>query len=683
MANNSISSDAVSMVLPEKFMSHLRAGSDPKVFEVYQSLFSFSASPSRTSWSKSKAKLKKAALNNEFFTEDEKKEMRLMGQEPHVINKLVIGIQGASAVATSNRPDIKVFPLRESDPYLAELVKSGLEHVWLKNHGSDVIYDMVEEKNISGIGCIEIYKDENKGPFGAVVFEEGDASDWYWDENSRKRDRSDTHLIKAKLRSFEYIKDNYDLKDEDIVSVDDGFDAGEGVKPDVIEDTKTAGDNYKFGEQSHIPKGARKKSRRVWEIAAHMLKTEKEHWAVVFVENEEVPYIIRLVDVKSKKEALEAIDKIVEEGLDLEGNGGSEMTFSVTSAKYWLRRMNNRYTRIIVGDKLIPQPIPEFGPDDHDNTADELKNIYGVDSDGDPVLPVVFYYGQRLEKAYHNGPTFYAFDPNKSLCKREAQYTLALSKNLSAPIAREESGVYWRDPEYPDRPGNEIIIGKASRMPTRLNPGVIDFGAVTNRIIEDKANIDDAYSLPEVMRGKIPKGIERMSGRLGLALQETGTIMQSPSIRGLESTMEYLGKALLAVMLQCWPPIKWESLVTEDRINEFRPANESQVPEIDKTDELKAEERADREAKWGNAVAKISSGGMSVVDFNLAITAGSSLPTNRLLKEETAREDFKIGLRDRRAALEYSGDPHAKEIADRMDRREMEMAQAGIKPRRG
>jgi hypothetical protein len=661
---------ATTNTLPEKFLSHVSSVSSPKVKEVYEALSRFAAAPARSDWIKQAGECKKAALENEFFSEKEKTDMARAGQAPHIHNRLVLGVQGASAVATSQRPDIKVFPLRESDPYLAELCKSALEHVWLKNYGNDVVFDVVEERNLSGIGAIYARRDPNKGPFGAVVFEEEKADDWYWDEGSRKRDRSDTHLIKAKLRSIGYIKANYDLKDEEIVSIDDDFETGDGP----VTDTLTSGDNYKRG-QENVPPDADKK-RRVWEIEAHMLKTEREHWVVVTSNDQ--PHVFRLVE-NTPIEAKRAVEELKSKGV-VELKGGQRLP--ITDAQYWPRTLNNRYTRIIVGSKLIPQK--DAYSLEPDKERDEVKNMLGLDSDGDPVLPVTFYYGQRLPKAYYRSPTFYALGPNKSLCKRQTQYTLAISKNLSAPPIRESTGTRWRDPEHPDAPGNELLIDKSARVPTRLQPGVIDFAALTNHIEEDKMAIDDAYSLPEVMRGKIPKGIERMSGRLGLALQDTGTIMHNPAIRGLESCLERTGKALLSIILRSWPRSKWESLITDDRVNEFRAPNDQAGPaDADKGVELLEKERQERLKRWEGAIEKATAEGISIVDFNIAITAGSSLPTNRLLKEETARENFKLGLYDRRAALEHSGEPHAKEIAARMDKRELEMAQAGIKQRRG
>jgi hypothetical protein len=663
---------------PEKFIQFVASDAkvNPIVKEVYAALHVYSKSPARQEWLKQRKRCSKAALENEFFTDVEKKEMRDHGQEPHVVNKLVTGVQGASAIATANRPDIKVFPLRESDPYLSELAKSGLEHVWLKNMGNDVVYDAVEERNIGGIGCIYGYLDQDKGPFGACVFAEEDPEMWYWDENSRKRDRSDTHLIRAQLRSIKYIMDNYpDLDEKKIKAINDEFEE----QPSDVVDTKTGEDNYAVGEKDHTP-AKNDVKRIVWEIEAYMLRTVREYWAVVIIDPAR-PFVIRFQDVKTKKDAEKAVEDIRVNGIDPEGGEGGKIP--VQSIDLWPRIVKRREMSVIVGDQVIPQDDPATRGEDK---LEKLPNPLGVDSDGDPVLPVVFYYAQRTRKAYYRAPTYYAFDANKSLCKRESQYTLAISKNLSAPIVREEQGTKWADSKRPDRPGNELLISKSSRIPQRLQTAAIDLGALTARIVEDKENIDEAYGLPEVLRGKVPQGLERMSGRLGLALQDTGTVMQNPAIRGLESCLERLGKLLLSILLSSWNEHMWRSLVTEERVNTFRPPVDRELnaePDENKSKELQDKEREERRAKWEHAIAKITREGISVVDFNLAITAGSSLPTNRLLKEETAMEKYKLGLYDRRAALEYSGDPHAKEIAERMDNREMQLAQMGAKVTKG
>ena len=69
--------------------------------------------------------------------------------------------------------------------------------------------------------------------------------------------------------------------------------------------------------------------------------------------------------------------------------------------------------------------------------------------------------------------------------------------------------------------------------------------------------------------------------------------------------------------------------------------------------------------------------GMSLADFTVRITAGSSLPTNRIFKQQLYMEMYSMGMVDRTAALENSDLPHAKEVAERMDKREMEMVKLG------
>ena len=65
-----------------------------------------------------------------------------------------------------------------------------------------------------------------------------------------------------------------------------------------------------------------------------------------------------------------------------------------------------------------------------------------------------------------------------------------------------------------------------------------------------------------------------------------------------------------------------------------------------------------------------------MIDVDIKITAGSSLPTNRIAKEQIAMEKYKIGLYDRKAALEYSDDPKAEEVSSRMDQQERAMIEA-------
>lgn len=652
---------------PPEFYDYVTSSDkvDPRIQEVYKALRKYAASSKRKSWLDERRKAQRAVFDNELLSEKDKKDMEDMGQPEVPINKCVIGVANSASMATANKPDIKVYPLRASDPYLAELIKNGIDYVWLHNYGNDVVFDGVEERMIGGIGVFEAYQDINKGPFGSCVIEEGEIDCWYWDEDSRKRDRSDTHLIKAKLRTLEYIKETYDMSPDKIRPIGDP--PRDDAVPGKVEDTSTSGDNYRRNTGNSVPHD-RPLSSKVWEIEAYMRKVKKEHWAVATPTGAGMePFLIVIEGAKTKEDVLSAINNIKSTGVV---RGGE--TIPVSDVQYWPRRVTNRMKYVIVGDQLVDQAADSL----EENTPElEVENPLGLDSDGDPVLPAVFYYAQRTEKAYYRSPTYYARQINTSLVKRESQFIFAISKNLSAPIVRE-TGTYWADSKRPDRPGNEIIIGTANRPPSRLVPGAIDLRGLQLRIEHDERNIDDAYGQTEVSKGRVPQNLERMSGRLGGILQDSSYLMQSPAIRGLESALERLGKVILAIILKYWPRSKWESLVTDDKVRSFIPDDEISQPRINPNDNPEAaqDQLDQRQKKWQAAIDKLLSMQMSVADFQVRITAGSSLPTNRMLKEELATEKYRIGLYDRRAALENSDDPHALETAERIDAREMEMA---------
>ena len=482
---------------------------------------------------------------------------------------------------------------------------------------------------------------------------------FYWDKDSRKRDFSDTHLIKAQLRTKSYIKENYpELKDDDLSFGRELQDIEPGDKTDTV----TGADNYAVNPDVSDPDidVDHDEQKDIWEIAAWLLKIEKEDWLIFHTEGAIQPQAARI--------KLEKGQKVADVVADLESK--KEVIF----AKHWPRMVEKRHLRIIVGKKLIPQS--EDGKE-----VKERVNPYGTDSDGDPVIPIIGLRGQRTRNAYCTSPTFYAKDINKALCKREAQFLFAASQGLNAPIVRTDDAKWSGTAGVP---GSELIISKnASMQPYRLSPENTDLSKLSFLIQEDKEFIDDQYDLHDVMRGKIPKGMETASGRLVLALQDMGGTMSKPALRALESALVRLAKVNMAIILKNWPRYMWMRLLEEDEWETLRPDQAGKEPlpgeeeqpgpplsgaQPTEQDELKEETRK----KWLEALEKIrpmdptAPPGISLIDLDVKLTAGSSMPTNRMAKYQLALEAFKVGLYDRKAALEYSDDPKAKEISERM-----------------
>jgi hypothetical protein len=215
--------------------------------------------------------------------------------------------------------------------------------------------------------------------------------------------------------------------------------------------------------------------------------------------------------------------------------------------------------------------------------------------------------------------------------------------------------------------------------------------------------IADQYDAPPVVKGEIPPGADP-SGRVVLALQDMAATVSKPKLGSLEGALVRLAKVNLAIMLKNWPREYWERLIEDDELSSWMPEKEKtqliagdeeqtgappgQMPELtDPSKQLISD-------RWRKALDLIrpadysKPSGINLIDIDVKITAGSSMPTNRIAKEQIAGEKFKIGLYDRKAALEYSDDPKAEEIALRMDQADRAMAEAeqakksGIPPMR-
>ena len=679
--------------MPDKINLKLigKSDADPKVKEVYEDLKRFRAAPERAAWVKRDSEAYNGAILNDMWSDKDKKDAKGTGQELVSVNRLNKGIQGNAAIVTQNNPAIIIRPLRFEDPYVATMLGWGVDYVIRKNQGQDVIFDVVERKNIGGLGIFYSYHDPNKGIFGKTIFEDNDPSIWHFDKDSKKRDYSDTSLIKAQLRTKKWIKEHYDdIEDKDLT-----FEATISPEedPGEITDTVTGADNYAIDDDKVDPdvEAGEKEIKEIWEIEAHMLKIEREDW-IIFKMKDSPDADAEKIELNGRK-----IKDVIEEF-----NNRDKVDF----AKHWSRRIENRYLRIIVGKKLIKQT------DDDDNEVDETKNPYGRDSDGDPIVPGVPLISQKTRNAYPTCPTFYALPLNKSLNKRHAQEIYATSKTLNSPVVRSDN-TRWSDPKRPDEPGNELIISKSGAdKPYRLSPGDVNIANLRAIIANESEDIDDQYDLPEILKGKVPKNfIGQMSGRLGLALQDTALMKANPALRSLESALIRAGKVILAIILKQWPRQLWERLLNEENRQVFAPDGSDELKERQELDRQKLEhmmpdgsvmagpehpgavpgsereageptpeEQVDEKvkARWQEAVNKIEKDGIKLIDLDVAVTAGSTLPTNRMAKEDLAIEKYKVGLYDRKAALELSEDPKAKEISERMDARDLLAAQAEI-----
>ena len=83
--------------------------------------------------------------------------------------------------------------------------------------------------------------------------------------------------------------------------------------------------------------------------------------------------------------------------------------------------------------------------------------------------------------------------------------------------------------------------------------------------------------------------------------------------------------------------------------------------------------------KWLQALERIrpmdhtQDPGIDLIDIDIKLTSGSSLPTSRIAKLDFALQMAEAGIYDRLAVLEYIDDPKAEEINARMQQQEQQM----------
>ena len=636
----------------------------PEVKEVYDKLRQFSAHPARKKWLKRRHDAWRGAIENELFDEKEKQEAEDQDMTLLPINKCNKGVQTSAALATHKKPEAIFLPIGSGDLYVADLFKRAYDYNWNVNAGTLTANDVVEEAKLGGIGFFDAHWDSNKGIMGKIVIEEDDPTCLYWDPKSRKRDLSDTDIIKARLRTKKYIKDNYEgITDDDLdvkPSLDDSF-TTEGV---------TKGDNY--AEYEGMEKGAAGPEKKdddtmpsIWEIQALMLVTAKEDWVVTYGEKGE----------PTSEPMAEGWEKTGEKNRD-----GHQVVKSEDGGQglLWKRTYEKRVYRLIVGKKMI----------------EEEDNPYGLDSDRDPVINIVPVKHQRTLTAFPMSPTMYALPINKEKIKRRAQFVLHATHNVNSPVV-EPAGTKWRNRKgketSPGTPGATGTVPKtATYLPQRLAPGAMEaqlFGALEDRADRD---IDDQYDTPPVVKGQVPEGMDP-SGRAVLALQDMAGITGSPFMTVLEGGVANIAKVITYLSLKHWPRSMWRRLIEDKEWNDETMVDPNSEPgekpeeQINQmTGQPMAPEIPDDgvtvSRRWQEALELIrptdpeEEPGISLLDLDVKVLAGSSMPTNRIGRQVHAVELKAQGIYDAEAVLDYTDDPMKDKILPRI--RKMEKAAA-------
>jgi len=621
-----------------------------EVVEVYEYLKLYRDSSARRRWLEKVRENREAIGDNKMWDDDEEAELKKAGMVPLVINKCNKGVQGSSAIVTDQKPECKFHPVGSGDLYDAELLKRAHDLIWAKNSGNDVIYEFVEDCKVGSIAFVEGNYNDTVGMFGRIEFDAIDPTEMFWSEKRKKRDFSDTHLIRARLRSPAYIKENYEgITDEDLTF--EGVSDEEGKKTQA---GLTSGDNYAEGvAETEGGSNSDAEDEDVWEIEAWLQKTSDRAVVVYRLPGSNDPRVKKYaVDGKDK----EAIRRSAQEEL------GADAQIDEIEIK----KVKVRVQRIVVGKKQIGK---------------DKENPSGEDSDGLPIMKWVPMVHDRKWDGYGTCPTDKALPVNREKNKRRAQFILSASQNINAPIIEYEGTTKWTG--TPGTPGSRVMVSKnAPAPPSRLSPGSMDIARFYDlEAVADK-DIDDQYDMHDVMRGKMPAGDP--SGRMVLALQDMGGMMSKPFLRKVEQAIVAIGKVNISLALKHWPRYMWERLIEPDEVKAWTPEGNLRPEDFKGKEEELIQATDEIETRWKDALERIrpsdpdAQPGYSLLDIDVRVTAGSSMPTNRIAKSMMAAEFVKAGIYDAEAALEYVDDPNKDKVAQRMKERERAMMEAGM-----
>ncbi|MFA7162423.1 MAG: hypothetical protein WC083_07640 [Candidatus Methanomethylophilaceae archaeon] len=647
-----------------------------EVIDVYRRVKRhFVDDPDRRAWKEIREKNWKAAypLDTEkegIWTEDEKAAMVKKGQIPIGVNDLAKGVQGSCAVVTSKSPGLNFSPIGESDLYVSELLKRGWDYVNSRNGGPITYFDWVKECKLSGLGLLEAKHDPSKGIFGKIVINTIDPTTYYFDKKSTLRDHSDVNFGKAHLVTKKYALETYDgLTEDDLIFNE--------ISPDEAD--KEATDDYKFGKdnyalsegkQADLPAENKDETEEnVWEIEDWELVKDKELWLMIrsqekpgefdrkifktYAEIEEAGWSVD----KAKNIALRETRGVIQDPM----TGGMAEMSDVLQAVILPRRVEKRIQRIIVGKKLISKE----------------ENPLGVDGDGEPILPIIALSHDATLSGYPTGPVTRAYEISRSRNKRRMQSIYVVSRNIEAPIVMSAGCKWVKDEEH----GDWIQVSKDSPFPpNRLVPGTTS-AELVNMEQRDKEDISDEFDMSDVIRGKIPAGQTNMAGRTVLALQEMVGVMSQPFTLSVESAMERLGKSVASLMIKIWPKSMWLRLIEPGEMGTWQPDQDKQVGPDGQPVQP---EPSEIQQKWMDAIARIRGEDgkepISMIDIDVKIIAGSTQPTNRMMKKSEAMEMVKAGIYTPEIALEYVDDPlRDKAIESLKQQQQMAMQQEMMK----
>lgn len=568
--------------------------------------------------------ISKRAFKGHAFSETQESSMKDSGLPVVKVSRGTTNALRFASILTASRPELKAVAKGRGDGGVASLIGRAYQKIWEENRAHKINFRVVLALIREGLSHFNM-KVERYGLAGDVRIKISklDAKKVYYDPETSEDNLEDwRYRVVARAITPKEAKELYNLKDEELY-----YEIA--VKP---EDSDTAGDHDSKpgGSYDDVPSGQKKDIKRIiWEL---------EYWER---SKRQAKYILDLDTLKAmpRTDTLATDNQTKIQAFAAAPSNTplpdrfKDITVTESDLKYYL----------VCGKKIIVEAL----------------NPNGKDQLSEPVDPIIEIVNIPIGETYPRGNMFFADGPLQEMSKRRAQSIAVVSSTLGSPIVVKKGTVNISEWEKKITKPREILeydSDDPSDRPSTLYQNIPDLSRVF--MLEDRANqdLDDVFNLSPVLKGEAETG--RMSGRLASMLREFGMEGNSYLLASMEEAYRRIGVCLIVMALNEWPFHYWERLIEdEDKDEQGKLLTGIQV-----------------------ALQKLQAKDVSVIDYDIGIRSGSSLPSSRM-----ARLDFAVELSrepvhpdavyDVEAVLSYIDDPQAEAVLRRKSKLKQAMNQ--------
>jgi len=562
-------------------------------------------------------KIARRTFKGEIFDSGEIKKMEDAGIPEVRVLKGTTNTLRLASILTASRPELKALPIGSGDGAIATIVGRAYKKIWDGNIGNAINHNVVVGLIRDGLDHFNVTT-EKYGLAGDVriLIKKLGAKKVVYDPDTPEDTLEDwSHRFVFQAISPQQAKDLHHLKDNELYY--------EAVAEQPEEGEKEGDHDSEIGgkyEDDTGHGGPNPTKKTVWEFEYW---ERRKYSKKLFFDVATEEYFERFDNTTKDNQSI--IERMYATPSEMEQ---SKRFIPVLAVEHDLRMQH------VVGSKIISDTV----------------NPYGKDELNLPIDPVILVENIRMGILYPRGNMFLAHWPLKEISKRRGQSIAVVSFTMGSPIIAKEGTIDVADWKKKVSKPREILTGEwedASDKPTTLYQQIPDLSRVF--MLEDRANADlnDVFNLTPILKGEAETG--RMSGRLAAMLKEFGMEGNSYLITALEAAFRKLGVCLIAIALKEWPFHYWQRLIEEE---DYDPETQQLTPDYQK------------------ALETLKGNDVSIIDYDVGVRSGSSLPINRAAKVDMSVELASTpvpdnAIYDAEAVLHMLDDPQAKQVLKR------------------